>query len=419
MGDDRLTAYASDTRYVMPGRPAAVICLDGGDPAYLEDAFGRGLMPRLHAMSRDGSYHLAKGVLPSFTNPNNVSIVTGKPPAVHGISGNFFLDRNTGDAVPMTDPSFLRAPTILAAFSQAGVPVAAVTAKDKLRRLLGHGLAAGAIAFSAERAASCTLEENGIEDAEAFVGMPQPDVYSAELSLFVMRAGVRLVREGRARLLYLSLTDYIQHTYAPGSEGSDDFHRRFDAALGDLLDAGALVGLVADHGMNDKARDDGSPNVVFVQDALDARFGPGATRVILPITDPYVAHHGSLGGYVRVYCTGTIGPAEVARFTMSLPGVEVALEQDAACALYDLPPDREGDVAVISDTRTALGSSASYHDLTPLAGHRLRSHGGLAEQTVPFITSSPLTPEYAERARSTKIHNYDIFDFTLNGTEPR
>jgi phosphonoacetate hydrolase len=374
-------------------------------------------MPRLKAASHDGSYNLAKAVLPSFTNPNNISVVTGQPPSVHGISGNFFLDRATGAAVPMADPSFMRAPTILSAFSQAGVPVAAVTAKDKLRRLLGHGLAAGAIAFSSEQAATCTVQENGIHDVEAFVGMRQPDVYSAELSLFVLHAGTRLVRERRARLLYLSLTDYVQHTYAPGDAGSDDFHRRVDAALGELIDAGAVLGLIADHGMNDKAREDGSPNIVFVQDALDVRFGAGASRVILPITDPYVAHHGALGGYVRVYCTGAIAPADVAQFCMTLPGVEVALERDVACALFDLPPDREGDVAVIADARTALGSSASYHDLAALAGHRLRSHGGMAEQTVPFITSAPLTTTYARRAQSTKLHNYDIFDFVLNGTD--
>lgn len=417
MSGGTVTVEANGRGYRLGRRPVAVVCLDGGDPAYLEDAFQRGLMPRLQAASRAGSYNLAKAVLPSFTNPNNVSVVTGQPPAVHGISGNFFLDRSTGEAVPMTDPGFLRVPTILAAFSQAGVPVAAVTAKDKLRRLLGDGLAVDAIAFSSERAASCTVQENGIKDVEAFVGMRQPEVYSAELSLFVLHAGARLVRERRARLLYLSLTDYVQHTYAPGSAGSDDFHRRVDAALGDLIDAGAALGLIADHGMNDKAREDGRPNVVFVQDALDARFGAGATRVILPITDPYVAHHGSLGGYVRVYCTGASGAAEVARFCMGLPGVEVALERDAACALFDLPPDREGDVAVISDGRTALGSSASYHDLAALAGHRLRSHGGIAEQTVPFITSAPLTPAYDKRARHTKLHNYDIFDFVLNGTD--
>ena len=416
MSDRTVTLLVNGRRYRLGRRPVAVVCLDGGDPAYLEDAFARGLMPRLQAASRAGSYNLAKAVLPSFTNPNNVSVVTGRPPTVHGISGNFFLDRASGEAVPMTDPSFLRAPTILAEFSQAGVPVAAVTAKDKLRRMLGHGLAAGAIAFSSEQAAVCTVQENGIGDVESFVGMPQPDVYSAELSLFVLHAGARLVRDRRARLLYLSLTDYVQHTYPPGSAGSDDFHRRVDAALGDLIDAGAMLGLIADHGMNDKAHEDGSPNIVFVQDALDARFGVGATRVILPITDPYVAHHGSLGGYVRVYCTGDVAAAEVAEFCMRLPGVDIALERDAVCALFDLPPDREGDVAVISDARTALGSSASYHDLAALAGHRLRSHGGIAETTVPFITSAPLLPEYAEHAAASKLHNYDIFDFVLNGT---
>jgi phosphonoacetate hydrolase len=168
--------------------------------------------------------------------------------------------------------------------------------------------------------------------------------------------------------------------------------------------------------MNDKAKADGSPNVIFLQDELDKAFGADSAKVILPITDPYVAHHGSLGGYVRVYCRRGLSVDDVITFVMTLPGIEVALPRDAACRVFELPADREGDIAVISDSATAIGSSASYHDLKALAGHRLRTHGGIAEQTVPFMTSQRLTEPYSERARTKKIHNYDIFDFTLNGT---
>jgi phosphonoacetate hydrolase len=405
----------NDVTYGLPDRPAAVICVDGGDPTYFRDGIGRGLLPNIEKMMRQGFHTSAKCVLPSFTNPNNVSIVTGRPPAVHGISGNYFIDE-TGAEVPMTDPKFLRAKTILAGLSQAGVPVAAITAKDKLRKLLSYQVENG-ICFSSEKAASVTMEENGTADAEGLAGMKQPDVYSAELSLFVLKAGAEIIRRGLAKVLYLSLTDYIQHTYAPGSEGSDSFYKRLDACVGEILATGAIVGLTADHGMTDKAKADGSPNVIFLQDELDKAFGAGATKVILPITDPYVAHHGSLGGYVRVYCQGSASVDDVIKYVMTLPGIDLAVPRDVACAVFELPADREGDIAVISDAETALGSSASYHDLKALAGHRLRTHGGIAEQTVPFMTSRPLIPSFAACAAAKKVHNYDIFDFTLNGVQ--
>lgn len=409
------TVTVNGMQFRFRDRPVAVICVDGGDPAYFADGFARGLLPNIRKLMAGGFHATAKSVLPSFTNPNNVSIATGCPPSVHGISGNYFINETTGEAVPMTDPKFLRADTIFSALSHAGIKVAAVTAKDKLRRLLGHNIKDG-IFFSSEKAASCSFDENGIENVEAMVGMKQPDVYSAELSIFVLKAGIELIKRNAASVLYLSLTDYIQHTYAPGETGSDNFYRQLDGSVGELLETGAIVGITADHGMNDKARADGSPNVIFIQDELDARFGAGVTRVILPITDPYVAHHGSLGGYVRVYCSGSLAPADVITFIMTLPGIDGAFDRETACRLFNLPADREGDVAVISDANTAIGSSRSYHNLAELAGHRLRSHGGVTEQTVPFMTSRPLSADYRERAERLKIFNYNIFDFTINGT---
>jgi phosphonoacetate hydrolase len=204
-------ATVNGITFALPERPAAVICVDGGDPSYFADGRSRGLLPNIEKMMKSGFHTSAKCVLPSFTNPNNVSIATGRPPSVHGISGNYFIDENTGAEVPMTDPKFLRAPTILAGLSKAGVPVAAITAKDKLRRLLSHGVKDG-ICFSSEKAASVSMAENGTVDAEALAGMKQPDVYSAELSLFVLKAGAEIIRRGLAKVLYLSLTDYIQMT---------------------------------------------------------------------------------------------------------------------------------------------------------------------------------------------------------------
>ncbi len=415
-GSSERAAFALNGRtYRWPERPVVVVCVDGFDPAYLERGLEDGILPNLVRFREDGFAATAEGVVPSFTNPNNLSIVTGAPPAVHGISGNFFLDPDTGEEVMMNDPRFLRSRTLLAEFSEHGARVVVVTAKDKLRRLLGHGLRGG-ICFSSEKASQCTVEENGIADVPDLVGMPQPDVYSAELSLFVLEAGIALLRRQRPQLVYLSLTDYIQHKYAPGTEVSDSFHRALDDALGRLAELGAVVAVTGDHGMNDKSRSDGAPNVVFLQDVLDSEFGAEATKVICPITDPYVVHHGALGGFVRVYCTDRARPRDVARVAESLPGVEAVHDRTSACAAFELPADREGDVVVIGDAGTVIGSAAARHDLTSLEGHRLRSHGGIAERRVPFLLSAPLSGEYQELTESRGLRNFDIFDFAINGT---
>ena len=408
---------ANGRSYALPQRPVAVICIDGCDPDYLEVGLAAGELPAIARIARDGFAGEALSALPSFTNPNNCSLVTGVPPAVHGVSGNFYLDKRTGETVMVTGDKELKAPTILAAMAQAGVPTAVVTAKDKLRAALAKGLPIGpnGIAISAQHAASAREPTHGIGDVPRLVGRPEPDQYSADLSLFVLDAGVQLLEAGRARLLYLSLSDYVQHGHAPEAPEARAFHRAVDARLGRLMDLGAIVGATADHGMHDMAKPDGSPNVIFVGDVLDSAFGPGSCRVICPITDPFVRHHGALGGFVRVHIApGGPDLRAVISHLAALPGIAEALEGPEACRRYDLAPEMEGDVTVIARRGVALGARAAEHDLAGLAGDRLRSHGGTAEQRVPFLVSEPLTPAW--RAAHPRLRNYDIFDAALNGT---
>jgi phosphonoacetate hydrolase len=403
-------------RYRWPERPVVVVCNDGGDPEYLDRALAADLVPNTARFMRTGFAATAQCVIPSFTCPNNVSIVTGSPPAVHGISGNFYLEPESGRAVVMTGPELMRAPTILAAFSRRGAKVAAITAKDKLRQQLGKNMdiAGGAINFSSEKADRCSMAENGIANALDLVGLPLPDMYSPELSLFVLAAGVKLIETRRPLIMYLSLTDYIQHTYAPGAPQADRYYQNMDALLGRLDALGAVVGIVSDHGMREKSNPDGSPKVVWLQDELDRAFGAGATTVICPITDYFVAHHGALGSFVRVYCRGA-DPEAVMRLARALPGIEAVHDKASAARLFDLPPDREGDVVVISDAATCIGTTPVAHDLSALAGQRLRTHGGLAESRVPFILNHPLNSAYAERAAGGNLRNFHIFDFAING----
>jgi phosphonoacetate hydrolase len=416
----------NDREYRLPTRPTVVICADGCDPAYLEAGLMAGVLPTVARWREAGFYALAEAAMPTFTNPNNMSIVTGAPPSLHGISGNFTLDRDSGAEIMMTDPELLRSATILALMSQAGVATAAVTAKDKLRRMLGRGLAIGdnGICFSSEQADRCTPEEHGIAGVEALVGRPTPDMYSADLSLFVLDAGIRLVEEGRAQLLYLSLSDYVQHGHAPDEAEALAFHQAMDQRLARFAELGCVVAVTADHGMNDKALSDGRPHVLYLEDILNAHFGAGAVRVICPITDPFVRHHGALGSFVRVYRKkGAVpgldpGIATMLHAVRALPGVDRVLTREEACARFELPYDREADLVVTGDCNTVIGARAAEHDLSALAGHRLRSHGGAFEQTVPLLLSHPVSAEYRAISESRRLRNFDIFDFALNGVGP-
>ncbi|HEU5176595.1 MAG TPA: phosphonoacetate hydrolase [Burkholderiales bacterium] len=379
-------------------RPLVVVCVDGSEPAYIPEAVRAGVAPFLAHLQHTGTVLDADCVIPSFTNPNNLSIVTGAPPEVHGICGNYFYDREAGSEVMMNDPKYLRCGTLLAAFADAGAKVAVVTAKDKLRTLLGHKLKG--TCFSAEKADAATV---------ALVGMPVPSVYSAELSEFVFAAGVKLMERDRPDLMYLSTTDYVQHKAAPGTPAANAFYAMIDQYLAQLDALGCSIALTADHGMNAKHRADGSPDVIYLQDVLDGWLGAGKARVILPITDPYVVHHGALGSFATVYLSedvkGRIG---------SLEGIELVLTREEAAQRFELPPERIGDLVVVSTRHVVIGTSKARHDLSGLK-EPLRSHGGLSEQKVPLLFNRKLRGLEAHR----RLRNFDIFDLALNNVEEK
>ena len=414
---ERQEVTLNGVRYRWPKRPVVVVCVDGGDPAYFDRALADGIIPNVARFMKSGFSTMAECVIPSFTCPNNVSIITGSPPSIHGISGNFYLEPETRRAVVMTGPELMRSTTVLAAFGQAGAKVVSITAKDKLRQQLGKDMdiTKGGINFSSEKADKCTMAENGIEKVLELVGSPLPDMYSGELSLFVLEAGVKLLEQRKPDIMYLSLTDYIQHKYAPGERESDRYYAKMDELFGKLDTLGAVVALTADHGMNDKSNSDASPKVIWLQDILDKELGKDTTIVICPITDYFVAHHGSFGGFVRVYCNGKASPQDVIAVARELPGVEMVCDKETAARMFDLPVDREGDVVVISDKETCIGMTPAKHDMSGLAGHRLRTHGGVSEAKVPFMLNYPLYETYAARASRGGLKNYHIFDFAING----
>lgn len=395
---------ANGRRYRAPVRPVLAVCADGWDPEYVDDALARGLMPALAAaLHAGGTYALARAQVPTFTNPNNAAIVTGVNAARNGIAGNHYLNSD-GTEVQVTDPSFLRATTIHAAAHAAGTPALCVTAKDKLRALLATG---GVPSFSAELA-----HEQRLEDGTAIVDVvsrPNPGIYDWQLSPYTIDLAVALADRLGSRLVYASLTDFVQHSAAPGEPLADDFFRAVDASLGAALRAGFIIGLVADHGMRAKATPGGEPNVRYLDEALQTAGVAG--RTLCPITDPYVAHHAALGSLAWVHLDDA---DEVDRARAALagePGVEAVLDRAAAAAAFDLPADRIGDLVVLADGATVLGRSRAAHDLSALHG-TLRSHGGLHERTVPLIMCAPLRDGWLD---GRDLYNRDLHDLLLNG----
>jgi phosphonoacetate hydrolase len=412
MSDISTKSFSVNGKTYQPAaRPIVVICMDGSADEYLDSTLAYDRMPNLKKIARAGYRGMVRGALPSFTNVNNSSIVTGVSPAVHGICGNFFYDAAKDEEVMMNSSGYLRAETILAAAANAGRKVAVVTAKEKLRDILSYKWKG--IAFSAEKADQATQETHGIAEVEALVGQKTPAIYSADASLFVLRAGVALIERGLADFLYLSLTDYMQHTYAPDTEASMAFYEAQDLELGKMLALGAVIGATADHGMNAKVKADGSPNVLFIETMLTRQFGEGF-RVICPITDPYVKHHGALGSYVLVYLRDTSKIDEVKKWLAVQPGITEVYDKETGCRLLEQPADRTGDLIVLSGRDVVVGKTAADHDLKALDG-TLRSHGGRYEEMVPLLISHPLNKAYKMKAAGDP-RNFDVFDFAINGT---
>ena len=397
--------------YSWPKDPVVGVCIDGSEPGYIEEAVKAGVAPFFKRVMEEGTNRLARCVIPSFTNPNNISIVTGRPPAVHGICGNFFYDRETDSEVMMNDPKFLRAETIFRAFQRRGAKVCVITAKDKLRRLLGKDLTFGdgtAISFSAETSDKATMADHGIEGVLDLVGLPLPDIYSADLSEFIFAAGVKIMARDRPDIMYLSTTDYIQHKHAPGTPVANAFYQMMDGYLAQLDEMGCIVVMTADHGMNAKHNSDKLPDVIYLQELLDDMLGGGMVRVILPITDPYVVHHGSLGSFATAYLSEGVDQAALLDQLRAMEWVDCALDRAAGCERFELPEDRVGDIMIVSTKHRVLGTSRDRHDLSALK-EPLRSHGGLTEQTVPLLLN-----RRTDVPDGASLRNFDIYDLALN-----
>ena len=374
--------------------PTIIVLIDGFDPEYLDACPA----PNLSDMARRGFRVDGHGMTPSVTNVNNVSLVTGSYPELHGITSNYWLDRQRGEEFYMESGEFLRAETMFQRAAAMGLRSLLVTAKDKLRRLLSEG---ATVSISSEDPPGWVV---------AGVGEPPP-IYSLEVNRWVLDAGRYAMSREPFDLVYLTTTDYAMHTYGPQHSESARHVALLDEGLGAIMDSslrsndgGARMLVTADHGMSDKSR------MLHLPGEL-ARYGIRA-RAVPVIKDRYVVHHSNLGGSIYVHLDNSADLNDALDTLRNLDGVDDALPVEEAAQRFRLMPERMGDILALADSATVFGDPAEVA-IPP----DLRSHGSAHETTVPIIGCGPGLNDDTGPARFRE--NLDVGRYVFEDVLPR
>ncbi len=348
-------------------KTVVIITVDGLDPEYLTTCNA----PNLAELGARGFHITGRCMMPSVTNVNNVSIVTGRYPSEHGISSNYRLERETGTDIYMESGEYILAETMFQRAQRMEARTIISTSKDKLRTLLSDGASS---AISSERPPSWAVDG---------VGQPPP-IYSLEVNGWTIRAAARAMKREPADIVYISTTDYAMHTYAPDHPESQRHITILDDAIGELLDAcpDLTLFITADHGMSPKTR------MVDLADTLSKR--SISANAVPIIKDKYVVHHNNLGGCMFIYMDAAQASKdaqeEAAGILAQTPGVECVYTREQAASELRLNWERIGDLVVTGDAETVFGPKEiadTWNDTG--AGSGLRSHASAYEQDIPII----------------------------------
>jgi len=317
-------------------------------------------MSNLEEVGRTGTATIGKSMVPTVTNLNVTSILTGKFPLDHGITGNFYFDKLSRSEVYMDSPKFLRCNTLLEEASKKGLKTLFLTVKEKLKRLLCRG---ATTSFSVESPPKSITQR---------FGRP-PDIYSPDSTIWLLDTSLKILKKASCDLVCIATTDYVPHKYGPKSVEAKEYMEKIDDKIGLFIEEDVIFGLIADHGMNDKHVKIDLEKALSEEGVL--------ARAISVIKDEYVRHHQNLGGAAYLYFEGDFNkPINILR---ELDGVESVLVKDEAKSKYMLPPDRIGDLLVLGVKGVVFGpvKRGLYEDV------QLRSHGSLYEREIPFITN--------------------------------
>ena len=346
------------------GRSIVIATIDAGSMDYLDAA----RIPNIRELMQSGFVTEGSSMLPSVTNVNNVSIVTGRYPAQHGINSNFWYRPETGEGVYMESPDYVIGDNVFQRARAAGMKSAVLTSKDKLKRMLEPG---SDLSISAE---------HPTPEYEEIIGPAQP-IYSAAINHWLYRALQHLVREGSFDLIYVSTTDYIMHKFPPAHEQAILHMEGIDTILGEIVDEypDTEIYITADHGMNPKTRGLDLKRIL-AREGISVEFVP-------VIKDRYVVHHHNLGGCCYLYLLGYHNSNEKSVLTQraievlqAWPGVEAVYTREQAANTFHLLEERIGDLVVLGARDVVFGElDAESQDVD------IRSHGSLYESKVPII----------------------------------
>ncbi len=346
-------------------RRALLICIDGCGIEYLQFA------TFLKRIIRDGYFVKGSAMVPSVTNVNNVSIITGVYPERHGITSNYYYDRKTGREIYMESPDFIRAVTIFEICKKMGLRSALLTSKDKLRSLLDKG---ATISISAEKPPEWIIKK---------VGSPPP-IYSIDVNIWLFKVAKEIILKEDPHLIYIVTTDYAMHKYAPEHEESKRHIRGIDQAIQELVELYELKGrelllcVTADHGMSNKEKVV-NLELILKEHNIHSKMNP-------IIADRYVVHHSNLGGAVYIYLKEHKFVHKAIDILEEIEGVEVVLSRRQAAKLFHLDEERIGDILVLGEKNYVFG--LVDQEVVKVS---LRSHGSLHEVEVPIIMNRKIS----------------------------
>ena len=355
-------------------KPVILVCLDGCSWEYISSSKG----PNLMGIEQAGTIAHCKSMVPTVTNVNNASILTGEFPKEHGITGNYYFEKSRKSMIYMDSPSFLECKTLLEMASSRGQTTLFLTVKDKLRRLLGRGVTTS---FSVEKPPAWILKK---------LGSP-PNIYSSNSSVWLIDSALEVLKRRSYDMVFISTTDYVFHKFAPGSEVAREYIGAISEKIGQLGTKDIVVGIVSDHGMNKKRLK------VDLEKLLSER--RLKAKMIPIIKDEYEEHHQNLGGAVYIYLEKRALSSKAAEILRDQDGVEAALTRNEAVRKFHLPTNRIGDLLVLGNVEAVFShvDKGLYEDVD------VRSHGSLHEQEVPFILNrkQEITCEFNKDAFST------------------
>ena len=355
-----------------------IIVIDGCAPEYLS----RENTPNLYRIAEDGFFKFVKSAVPSVTNVNHATILTGKFPCNHGVVGNYFYDRKTGAQGFIESSDFIKIETFLETLHNRGVSTALLTVKGKVLEVFGTGVDYG---LSAEKPDLRLVEALGMQSP--------PRVGTLEANGWIMEACYRLLEKNNPDVVYCTTNDYMMHNYAPGTPEAIRQMSEIDGWIGRIydLDHSREIYITADHGMNQKT------HLINLQAVMDRK--GYAVVCHPPLKDRFVENHiyqegGALYLYFKEENDAKTG--EILSFLREAPYVELLCSKEEAAERFSLPVDNIGDYLVLAAEDCAFGELEGEELFTD----KVRTHGSLHEREIPLIAvNAKEAPERYEYSR--------------------